>query len=79
MLKRIVAIDETWIRSFESELKRQSAEWHTPNSPRSVKFRGNMNNPEMLMIFACDAEGVLTTHRVPDGTTVNKEDYESYL
>ena len=38
-----------------------------------------MNNPKMLMIFAYDAEGVLTTHRVPDGTTVNKEYYESYL
>ena len=31
------------------------------------------------MIFVYDAEGVLTTHRVPDGTTVNKEYYESYL
>ena len=73
------AIDETWIRSFEPELKHQSAEWHTPNSPRPVKFWRSMNNPKMLMIFAYDAEGVLTTHRVPDGTTVNKEYYESYL
>ena len=30
MLQRIVAIDETWIRSFESELKLESVEWHTP-------------------------------------------------
>jgi hypothetical protein len=29
-LSRIVAIDETWVRSYEPELKRQSAEWHTP-------------------------------------------------
>ena len=28
MLQRIVAIDETWIRSFEPELKRQISEWH---------------------------------------------------
>ena len=39
MLQRIVAIDETWIRSFEPELKRQSSEWHTKNSPRPLKFR----------------------------------------
>jgi histone-lysine N-methyltransferase SETMAR len=32
-LSRIVAIDETWVRSYDPELKRQSAEWHTPNSP----------------------------------------------
>ena len=38
-----------------------------------------MNNPKMLTIFAYDAEGVLTTHQVPDGTTVNKEYYKSYL
>jgi hypothetical protein len=43
MLKRVVAIDETWIRSFEPELKRQSSEWHTPNLPRPVKYRRSMN------------------------------------
>ena len=69
MLKHILATEETWIRSFEPELKHQSAEWYTPNSPRLVKFRRSMNNPKM-MIFAYDA---------PDGTTVNKEYYESYL
>ena len=39
ILQRIVAIDETWISSFEPELKRQSSEWHTKNSPNSVKVR----------------------------------------
>ena len=38
-LSRIVAIDETWVRSYEPELKRQSAEWHTPSSPRPAKYR----------------------------------------
>ena len=35
MLQPIVAIDETWIRSFEPELKRQSSERHTktPQDP----------------------------------------------
>ena len=36
MLQRIVAIDETWIWSFEPELKRQRSEWHTKNSPRPL-------------------------------------------
>ena len=36
MLQRIVAIDETWIRSFEPELKRKSSEWHTKDSPRPL-------------------------------------------
>ena len=65
MLQRIVAIDETWIRSFEPELKRQSSEWHTKDSPRPLKFRRSQNCPKMLMIFAYDFRGVLTAHRVP--------------
>jgi hypothetical protein len=32
-LYRIVAIDETWVRDFEPELKSQSNEWRSPNSP----------------------------------------------
>ena len=79
MLQRIVAIDETWIRSFEPELKRQSSEWHTKDSPRPLKFRQSQNCPKMLMIFVYDFRGVLTAHRVPTGRTVNKEYYEKYL
>lgn len=79
MLKRIVAIGETWSRSFGTELECQSAKWHTPNLPRPVKFCRSMKNPRILMILAHDAEGVHTTHRVPVGTTVNKEYYKSYL
>ena len=79
MLQRIVAIDETWIRSFEPELKRQSSEWHTKDSPRPLKFRRSQTCPKMLMIFAYDFRGVLTAHRVPTGRTVNKEYYEKYL
>ena len=35
MLQQIIAIDETWIQSFEPELKRQSSELHTktPQDP----------------------------------------------
>lgn len=79
MLERIVTIDETWMRSFEPELKRQSSEWHTKNSPRPVKFRRSQNCPKMMMIFAYDCRGVLTSHRVPTGETVNKEYYKMYL
>ena len=73
MFQRIVAIDKTCKRSFEPELKRQSSEWHTKDSPRPLKFRRNQNCPKMLMIFAYDFRGVLTAHRVPTGRTVNKE------
>jgi len=34
LLNRIVAIDETWIRDFESQLKSQSSQWKHATSPR---------------------------------------------
>jgi len=47
-LYRIVAIDETWVRDFEPELKLQSNEWRSPTSPlpknistRAIKGRPN--------------------------------------
>ncbi|PSN50216.1 hypothetical protein C0J52_07800 [Blattella germanica] len=39
MLNRIIAIDETWARAYEPELKRQSAEWRHQGSPRKRKVR----------------------------------------
>ena len=38
-LFRIVAIPETWVRSYEPELKLQTSEWHTLNSSRPAKYR----------------------------------------
>jgi hypothetical protein len=37
-LYQIVAIDKTWVRDFELELKLQSNEWRSPNSPQPKKF-----------------------------------------
>ena len=37
-LYRTVAIDETWVRDFELELKSQSNEWLSPTSLQPKKF-----------------------------------------
>ena len=37
-LRRIVAIDETWIRDFEPEFNSQSNKWRLTGSPRKKKF-----------------------------------------
>ena len=78
-LNRIVAIDETWIRSYEPELKRQSSEWHTPGSPRPIKFKRKQGSLKMMMIFAYDNQGILAANRVPIGKTVNQEYYRTFL
>lgn len=79
LLNRIVAIDETWIRSYEPELKSQSAEWHTPASPRPAKFRRKQGSIKQLAIFAYDNHGILSSHFVPAGQTVNGQYYKYFL
>ena len=36
--KEIVAIEETWVRDFEPDLKSQSNEWRSPSSPDPKNF-----------------------------------------
>ena len=51
-IDRIVAADETWARSFEPELKRQSAQWRSPTSPRPQKaIRGYAKQKVMHIVF----------------------------
>ena len=59
ILNCIVAIDETLIRSYEPELKSQSAEWDTPVSARPAKFCRKQANIKQLAIFAYDHHGIL--------------------
>ena len=38
LLNNIITIDETWVRAYEPELKRLSAEWRHAGSPRTQTF-----------------------------------------
>ena len=58
-LNRIVAIDETLLRSFEPELKSKFTEWHYPASTRPAKLRRKQGNFKQLAIFAYDNSGLL--------------------
>ena len=78
-LNRIVAIDETWLRSYEQELKSQSTKWDSPASPRPAKFHRKQRNLKQLATFAYDNSGLLTTDYVPVGETVNGEYYSIFL
>ena len=51
LLDNIITIDETWVRSYEPELKRQSAEWRHEGSPRRQKFRQNPSPLKLMVIL----------------------------
>jgi predicted transcriptional regulator len=38
-LIRVIKVDESWFFEYDSETKRQSEEWHTPQSVREKKVR----------------------------------------
>jgi len=78
-LDRVVAIDETWVRSYEPELKRQSAEWRRPGSPRPIKFRQKPSAVKLMLIAAYDTSGIVLSHYVPRGQTVTAAYYSNYL
>ena len=59
LLNNIITIDETWVRAYELELKRQSAEWRHEGSPRRQKFRQNPSPVKLMVILTYDIQGVI--------------------
>ena len=79
LLNNIITIDETWIRAYEPELKRQSAEWKHEGLPRRQIFRENPSPVKLMVILAYDIQGVILCHFVLHGETVNTQYYAAYL
>jgi len=59
MLNRIIAVDETWARAYEPELKRQSSEWRHQGSPWRCKVRQNPSPTKVMVILSYDCQSVL--------------------
>ena len=79
LLKNIITIDETWVRAYESELKRQLADWMHDGSPRRQKFRQNPSPVKLMAIFSYYVQGVIFCHFLTHGETVNAQYYAAYL
>ena len=52
LAKNIIAIDETWVRAYEPELKHQSAEWRHEGSQQRQKFCQNPSPVKLMVILA---------------------------
>ena len=78
-LNRIVAVDETWARCYEPELKRQSAQWCGPDDPRPTKMRQGGSRLKQMVILAYSSKKVLLVDFVPPGCSVNKDYYKNFL
>jgi uncharacterized protein YeaC (DUF1315 family) len=79
LLERNVAIDNTWVRDIEPELKSQPNEWKSLTSPRLKIFRRTQSKVKQLMIFFYDHLGIIMTDRVPCGTSVTTTYYRDWM
>jgi len=70
-LNSIVAEDETWCFRYDPTIKRQSAEWNSPASPKGKKVR--LQKPKVKTVLVCFYE------LVPEGQTVTRSFYLSVL
>ena len=74
-MERIITVDETWISFYMPETKQQSTMWKTPSSPSPKKFKQALSTKKQMFIVFFDARGVVLTHAVPQGQTVNAAYY----
>ena len=79
VLDALVTCDESWIYCYDPETKRQSSQWKHAGSPRPKKARQSKSAYRLLMITFFYSTGMIYTHWVPTGQTVNKEYYVEVL
>lgn len=78
-LQRIITGDETWCFLYDPQLKRQSATWKSPSSPRRKKCRQDKTKGKVMLEVFFDCSGIVHMEFIPDGVTVNKEKYVHIL
>jgi histone-lysine N-methyltransferase SETMAR len=71
---QVVTGDETWAHRYEPETKRQSMEWHHPQSPRKKKFKTTSAGKVMITVF-WDIDGVILVDVMAMGETLNSDAY----
>ena len=72
-------MDETWARSCEPNLKRQSNEWKHPGSPSLKKVRPTQCAVKVMFFVTYEIDGVILHHAVPPRQTVDTDYYCTFL
>ena len=75
VLEKIITMDETWVHYYEPESKIQSSVWKTPGTPPPKKAKAVKSVGKVMYMVFMDRNGVILSHAVPHGTTVNSTYY----
>jgi len=69
-LSQNVTGDETWAHHYEPEMKRQSMEWHHPQSPKKKKFKTTPSAGKVMITVFWDTDGVILVDVMDRGETI---------
>lgn len=78
-LDRIITTDETWLHYYYPEGKRASSVWKTPGTPPPKKAKVSKSVGKSMFIMFMDRHGMILTHAVPSGQTVNVAYYSKVV
>jgi len=76
---QIIAGDETWVYGYDPEMKCQSSQWKSADSPRPKKARQVRSKVKVMLTVFFDMEGIVHYKYVPQGQTVNQKFYLQVL
>jgi len=74
-LSQIVTDEETWADQYEPETKRQSVEWHHPQSLRKKKIKTIPSAGKVMITVFWDIDGVILVDVTARGETINSDAY----
>jgi hypothetical protein len=75
LFSKVITGDESWCYAYDPQIKQQSREWKSSNSPRPQKARRVKSNVKKMVISFFDANGIVHSKFVPNGETVNQAFY----
>jgi len=74
-----VTADESWMHSFDPQLKQENAEWHAQMSPRKKSHSTQLRCSESQAPMFFSRNGLALDHPMPIGMTVNGQNYHALL
>lgn len=77
--RRIITVDETWIRQYDPESKQESMQWIKKGERPPKKFKVEKSASKLMATIFWDSEGILLIDYLPKGTTMNGQYYANLL
>ena len=59
ILGHVITGDKTWVYQYDPEMKQQSAQWKTANSPRPKKFCQSKSRVKIMLLTFFDITGIV--------------------